>query len=93
MKPDANQSEIIGALRAAGASVTILAGVGRGCPDLLVGIRDHNLLMEIKNLEGRGNRLTTEQEAWIKAWKGQVAIVTSIDEALTVLREPRGKAY
>jgi hypothetical protein len=85
MKPDANQFEIVKALRSAGASVHILAGVGSGCPDLLVGWRDQNLLLEIKNPEGRGNRLTEAETIWITTWQGQVAIVNSIDEALAVL--------
>jgi hypothetical protein len=85
MKPDANQSEIVAALRAAGASVTILAGVGCGCPDILIGWHDHNLLLEIKNPAGRGNRLTEAETAWITTWQGQVAIVCSINEALAVL--------
>ena len=85
MRPDANQSQIVAALRAAGASVTILAGVGCGCPDLLIGWRDHNLLMEVKNLEGRGNRLTAAETEWIRIWRGQVVIVNNIDEALAVL--------
>ena len=85
MKPDANQSEIVKALRAAGASVHILAGVGCGCPDILIGWHNHNLLLEIKNPAGRGNRLTEAETIWITSWQGQVAIVNSIDEALAVL--------
>jgi len=85
MKPDGNQSHIISALRAAGATVTILAGVGKGCPDLLVGYQATNLLMEVKNLEGRGDRMTAAEIAWIEAWRGQVAIVHDVDESLRVL--------
>ncbi|NJD58546.1 MAG: hypothetical protein FIA98_04005 [Anaerolineae bacterium] len=85
MRPDANQAEIVIALRAAGASVHILAGVGCGCPDILIGWHNHNLLMEIKIPAGRGNRLTEAEIIWISAWQGQVAIVNSIDEALAVL--------
>jgi Holliday junction resolvase len=65
-KVDANQSSIVAALRAAGATVTILAGVGAGCPDLLAGFQDHNYLFEVKNLEGRGDRLTDAQREWIR---------------------------
>ena len=36
-KVDANQKVIVEALRAAGCFVQSLAGVGKGCPDLLVG--------------------------------------------------------
>ncbi len=84
-KVDANQTSIVVALRAAGATVTILAGVGCGCPDLLVGWHDHNLLLEIKNLQGRGDRLTDAQIEWIKRWAGQVAVVFNEQDALAVL--------
>ncbi len=84
-KIDANQSSIVAALRAAGATVTILAGVGCGCPDLLVGWHDHNLLIEVKNLKGAGDRLTDAQVEWIKRWGGQVAVVYNEQDALAVL--------
>jgi hypothetical protein len=41
--------------------------------------------MEVKNLEGRGNRLTPAEVNWIENWRGQVAIVNNVDEALSVL--------
>ena len=84
-RTDHNQAEIVQALRAIGATVTSLAGVGCGCPDLLVGWRDHNFLMEIKNLEGRGDRMTVAEIAWIEAWHGQVAIVYNEQDALSVV--------
>ena len=85
-RTDHNQAEIVEALRAAGASVTSLAGVGCGCPDLIVGYQEHNLLMEVKNPNGRG-QLTPMEEAWIKAWRGQVAVVFSIRDALSILED------
>jgi hypothetical protein len=84
-KVDANQSSIVAALRAAGATVTVLAGVGAGCPDLLAGFQDHNYLFEVKNLEGRGDRLTDAQREWIRRWAGQVAVVYNEQDALAVL--------
>ena len=85
MRPDANQSQIVAALRAAGATVTILAGVGCGCPDLLIGWHNHNFLLEVKNLNGKGNRLTDAEAAWICQWAGQIAIVFNEQDALAVL--------
>ncbi|HJP47915.1 hypothetical protein [Acinetobacter venetianus] len=41
-KIDANQTEIVKALRKFGASVQSLASTGKGCPDLLVGFRGMN---------------------------------------------------
>ena len=48
-KVDANQTEIVKALRQVGASVQSLAATGKGCPDLLVGIRGLNFLIEVKD--------------------------------------------
>jgi hypothetical protein len=84
-KVDGNQSAIIGVLRSIGATVTVLSDVGLGCPDLLIGWRDHNILLEVKNLQGRGDRMTPAEVDWIERWKGQVAIVHDADEALRVL--------
>ena len=72
-------------LRAAGASVAVLAGVGFGVPDLLVGWRGVNILMEIKNLEGRGDRLTQDEANFMGAWQGQAAIVHCLCEAMQIL--------
>jgi hypothetical protein len=86
-KTDGNQAEIVSTLRAAGASVTILAGVGCGCPDLLVGFRGNTILVECKNPGGRGrNSLTPAEIEWFKAWKGEpAAVVNSPEEALSTL--------
>ena len=48
-KIDANHEQVVTALRAAGATVQSLAGVGKGVPDLLVGYQGQTLLMEVKD--------------------------------------------
>lgn len=84
---DRNQGEIVAALRALGATVTSLATVGKGCPDIVVGYRGTNLLMEIKDgLKPTSARALTDGEAkWHAEWQGQVAIVESIDDAVNLL--------
>lgn len=84
---DANQTAIVDALRAVGASVQSLAMVGRGVPDLLVGWRGSNLLLEVKDGDKprSARRLTPDETTWHESWRGQVATVASIDEALEVL--------
>ena len=83
-KVDDNQAEIVDALRRAGCSVCILSGVGRGCPDLAVGLRGVTYLLEIK--DGRKSpskqRLTPDEQAWHDAWRGHATVVRSVDEAL-----------
>ena len=81
---DANQSEVTKALRKIGCSVQHLHAVGKGTPDLLVGYKGNNYLLEIKDGEKpeSARKLTPEQTIWHFDWKGQVAIVTSVQEAI-----------
>lgn len=79
---DANHSMIVAALRQVGASVQDLAKVGQGCPDILVGYRGRNYLMEIKVTKGKP---THAQDVWHLTWQGQVVIVRDVDEALHVI--------
>lgn len=86
---DANQTQIVSALRAAGATVQSLSAVGQGCPDLLVGHHGTNILMELKDGKKPPSerKLTSDQIVWHSEWKGVVFLVTSVDEALQLLRE------
>lgn len=84
---DANQSAVIDALRQAGATVVSLSAHGKGLPDILVGYRRINALVEIK--DGRkppsARELTPDQVKFHTMWGGQVDVVTSIPEALALL--------
>jgi hypothetical protein len=85
---DRNQAEIVKALRAVGCSVQTLHRVGQGCPDLLVGVRHRNVLMEVKNGQKvpSARKLTDDQIAWRMNWKGQFVVVESVDEALAIVK-------
>lgn len=94
-KTDRNQAEIIAALRGIGATVQPLHAVGDGCPDLLVGFRGRNILIEVKDgaKPPSDRRLTTDQVEWHGGWKGQVVTVLDPDAAIAVVLglELRGK--
>ena len=82
---DANQAEIVAALRGVGASVLDLHGIGvAGVPDLLVVFGERAVLMEIKNPKGK-NRVKESQERFRQTWRGRVEIVRSVDEALAAI--------
>ena len=82
---DTVQPEIVKSLRQIGASVQVLSAVGNGCPDLLVGWRGRNMLLECKTDR---DKLNTIQRDWHARWAGQVAIVRTPEEAqLAVIRE------
>lgn len=84
---DRNQAEITEALRAIGATVQPIHAVGDGCPDLLVGYRGLNILLEVKDggKPPSKRRLTEDEEAWHQKWRGQVATVETIDQAIEVV--------
>jgi Holliday junction resolvase len=81
-RTDSNQSRIVNALRDGGASVTTLHTVGNGCPDIVVGLRGVNYLIEIKTDTGK---LNSNEIRWHKNWNGQVAIVRTIEEAIELV--------
>ena len=82
-KVDNNQTQVVKALRDLGATVQHLHAVGKGCPDIVVGFKGKNLLLEIK--DGDKKVLTPDQVNWHKLWKGQVNVVTSVDDAKLLL--------
>jgi Holliday junction resolvase len=82
---DANQAQIVHALRQCGCTVQSLASIGKGCPDLLVGCRGDLYLMELKDgaKSPSKRRLTDYESEWIADWEGgPVYIVESIEDAL-----------
>ena len=84
-KTDDNQAEIVAALRVVGCSVLPLHAVGQGCPDLLVATRQGEMvLIEIKDgsKPPSARKLTPDQIAFHAAWRGRIAVVTSVREAM-----------
>lgn len=79
---DTNHNQIVCALRDMGASVTSLAAVGCGVPDLIVGWRQRNYLLEVKGEKGQ---LNPYQVAFHAMWSGQVCVVRTPDDALRVI--------
>ena len=88
-KVDANQSEIVAALRKAGAHVQSLAAIGHGCPDLLVSHRNKWHLLEVKDSSKppSARKLTEDQVAWHAQAKAPVWVVSTLDEAFVALRD------
>lgn len=84
LRIDRNQSEVVSALRAAGAQVDII-----GKPvDLLVGKHGRWMLMEVKDgaKVNSAQAHTTAQKAFMKRWEGYpVSTVNSPEAALRAL--------
>ena len=87
---DANEPEIIAALEAIGCSVARLDTPA----DLLVGRGAKNILLEVK-MPGKENRKDQEDQRKAReAWRGQIAVVTSVEEAIdTITRLTVKNAY
>lgn len=79
---DANQTQVVSALRAAGCSVQSLARIGAGCPDILCAKDGQMWLMEIKSGKGKTNDL---QKRWHIEWNAPVHVVYDAEQALKVV--------
>lgn len=88
-RTDGNHQAIVAALRKIGATALSLAAVGKGCPDLVVGYRGLNLLLEVKDgrLPPSERKLTEAEAEFLATWGGQVAVVTSEEDAVRVVVE------
>jgi hypothetical protein len=86
-KVDANQEQVVSALRAAGAIVQSLAPIGKGCPDLLCAFRGNLFLLEVKDgsKPPSGQKLTADQQKWHQAWGALVEVVNSPEAALRAI--------
>ena len=84
---DANQADIVEALREVGALVAVTSAVGNGFPDIVVGYSGGLYLMEIKDgtKPPSATKLTKDEVAFHTKWTGYVHIVYSLDDALRVI--------
>ena len=86
-KIDANQNDVVAALRKAGATVRIISQ-GEGIPDLLVGYRGRTALLEVKDGDKppSARKLTAAEQKFFDEWTGDICmIVESVEDALEVL--------
>jgi len=85
---DANQNDIVDALREAGAVVRIISQ-GDGIPDLLVGYNGYTILMEVKDGDKVPSKrqLTESEQKFFDEWTGgMIAVINNVQEALDILK-------
>lgn len=84
---DGNQPAIVAALRKAGATVAACHAVGQGFPDLVVGFRGQNYLIEVKDPSQPKHRheLTPAQVEFHAGWKGVIAKAFTAEDALAAI--------
>ena len=81
---DANEQEIVDALRAAGATVVRLEPSEPGLPDLLIGFQEETFLQEVKNPRAK-NQLSYGQIRFHRLWRGRPIVV--VHTPLEALRD------
>ena len=86
-KTDANQTSIVKELRKLGASVFPMSNLGSGYPDIACGWRGANYFFEIKDPKQppSARKLTDDEKDFHLAWSGQVAVITSTEEAMDIM--------
>jgi hypothetical protein len=85
---DANQNEVVDALRKIGASVRVTSSLGNGFPDLAVGFAGKTVLMELKDgsKPPSAQALTEEEAAFFDTWRGSAVVVRSAEEAVEYMK-------
>ena len=81
---DANQAEIVKALRGVGCSVFVTSDVGQGFGDIVVGVRGKNYILEIKDGDKppSARQLTEAEKKFSDMWRGQYAVILNLADAL-----------
>lgn len=82
-KSDANQKDIVDALRRMGCFVFSLHTVGKGAPDLLVACKGRWHLVEVKNGDRLGWKLTDAQKKFRALAGAPIPVLTSVTDAVT----------
>ena len=88
---DANHVAVADAFRACDCSVLSLAQIGKGCPDLVVGVAGRNLLIEVKDGAKSPSRrkLTPDQVEFRAGWRGSVLYVDHAKEVPGIVNAMR----
>jgi hypothetical protein len=88
-KVDANHSKVVEEFRKAMPEATVFdaAGSGNGFPDLVVGWKRQNFLIEVKDpaKPPSGRKLTPAQEKLHLKWQGQIDVCHSAAEICAVI--------
>jgi hypothetical protein len=95
-RTDANQAEIIAVFEAMGCTVAVTSNAGNGFPDMVVGFPTKsfarfNMLVECKDgaKPPSARKLTAEQQIFHTAWRGQVDVVETTDQAIALVNKYR----
>lgn len=90
-RTDANQKEIVEAMRRMGALVAVTSSLGQGFPDLVVGMGRILKLVELKDgsKPPSARRLTEDEAAFHARWGEHVLTLLSVEEAIDFVNRLR----
>lgn len=76
-----------------GASVAVTSSLRNGFPDIVVGYKGENYLIEIKDGSKPPSQreLTEDEKKFHENWNGSVQIVCNIDDLITLTRGANAK--
>jgi Holliday junction resolvase len=81
---DLNHAEIVKTLRSQGASVFDSSNIGRGFPDLVCGINNKTVLIEIKSNENK--KFTQAQLKFMSDWSGSAVVrINDVEGAIRLI--------
>lgn len=84
---DANQKEIVQQLRKLNISVLHTHQLGKGAPDLILGYRNDNFMIELKDgtKTKSQQKLTPDELEFQNKWKGNYSVCNSLEQILNVI--------
>jgi len=84
---DANQKKIVSHLRDIGCTVLVTSQLGKGAPDIIVGYKGKNYLIEIKDGEKRlsQQKLTPDEIKFQSEWKGTYFVINNLNDLKDII--------
>ena len=72
-----------------GYSVAITSQLGDGFPDIIVGIKNINIMFEIKdeNKPPSKRQLTPDEAKFASLWRGQYSVIESLEQAIAYIKD------
>lgn len=85
---DENQPALVALARKLGASVWITSSLGKGAPDVVLGLPSGNVLVEIKDGSKPPSRrqLTPDEQEFHAKWRGPIAVVETADDMMKLVQ-------
>ncbi len=88
-RTDGNHTAVMDALRGAAMKPVSTAALGKGFPDIAVGFRGVNVMLEVKDGDKppSARALSADEADFHATWPGQIEVVNSPEEAVLAVIE------